>query len=71
VDPVTAPPAPLLLVIDGNSLLHRAYHAAATGRLRGDDGSPAAALIGGDPGEHDCIFAAEPTVRSWLRTREW
>lgn len=28
-----APPPPLLLVLDGNSLLHRAYHAAATGKL--------------------------------------
>jgi DNA polymerase-1 len=43
---VTAPPAPLLLVIDGNSLLHRAYHAAATGRLLDDDGRPVWALKG-------------------------
>lgn len=27
------PPPPLLLVLDGNSLLHRAYHAAPTGKL--------------------------------------
>jgi DNA polymerase-1 len=27
------PPTPLLLVLDGNSLLHRAYHAAPFGRL--------------------------------------
>jgi DNA polymerase-1 len=36
----------LLLVIDGNSLLHRAYHAAATGRLLDDDGRAVWALKG-------------------------
>ena len=40
------PPAPLLLVLDGNSLLHRAYHAAATGRLEDLDGRPVWALKG-------------------------
>ena len=39
-------PAPLLLVLDGNSLLHRAYHAAATGRLLDQDGRPVWALKG-------------------------
>jgi 5'-3' exonuclease len=43
---VTAPPAPLLLVVDGNSLLHRAYHAAATGRLLDDRGRPVWAIKG-------------------------
>jgi DNA polymerase-1 len=43
---VTAPPAPLLLVVDGNSLLHRAYHAAATGRLLDGGGRPVWALKG-------------------------
>lgn len=38
--------APLLLVLDGNSLLHRAYHAAATGRLLDQDGRPVWALKG-------------------------
>jgi DNA polymerase-1 len=37
---------PLLLVLDGNSLLHRAYHAAATGRLLDRDGQPVWALKG-------------------------
>lgn len=37
---------PLLLVLDGNSLLHRAYHAAATGRLLDGDGRPVWALKG-------------------------
>jgi 5'-3' exonuclease len=37
---------PLLLVVDGNSLLHRAYHAAAFGELLGPDGSPVWALQG-------------------------
>ena len=41
-----APPAPLLLVLDGNSLLHRAYHAAAFGRLLDRDGRPVWALKG-------------------------
>jgi 5'-3' exonuclease len=38
--------APLLLVLDGNSLLHRAYHAAATGLLLDGDGRPVWALKG-------------------------
>ena len=38
--------APLLLVLDGNSLTHRAYHAAATGRLLDQDGRPVWALKG-------------------------
>jgi len=33
-------------VVDGNSLLHRAYHAAATGRLLDDDGRAVWALKG-------------------------
>ena len=37
---------PLLLVLDGNSLLHRAYHSAATGRLLDNDGRPVWALKG-------------------------
>jgi len=41
-----SPPAPLLLVLDGNSLLHRAYHAGAgEGQLSGD-GRPIWALRG-------------------------
>ena len=40
------PPAPLLLVLDGNSLLHRAYHAAATGKLLDADNRPVWALKG-------------------------
>jgi DNA polymerase-1 len=43
---VTAPSDPLLLAVDGNSLLHRAYHAAATGRLLDADGRPVWALKG-------------------------
>ncbi|HEY2668932.1 MAG TPA: 5'-3' exonuclease H3TH domain-containing protein [Rugosimonospora sp.] len=39
-------PTPLLLVLDGNSLLHRAYHAAATGRLLDRSGRPVWALKG-------------------------
>ena len=35
-----ASPVPLLLAVDGNSLLYRAYHAAATGRLVSPDGQP-------------------------------
>jgi DNA polymerase-1 len=35
-----------LLVVDGNSLMHRAYHAAATGRLLDNDGRPVWALKG-------------------------
>lgn len=38
--------APLLLVLDGNSLLHRAYHAAATGRLWDAGSRPVWALKG-------------------------
>lgn len=37
---------PLLLVLDGNSLLHRAYHAAAFGEMLAPDGSPIWALHG-------------------------
>lgn len=40
------PVAPLLLALDGNSLLHRAYHAAATGFLLDGDGRPVWALKG-------------------------
>jgi len=43
---VPASSAPLLLVLDGNSLLHRAYHAAATGRLLDGAGRPVWALKG-------------------------
>jgi len=43
---VTASPVPLLLVVDGNSLLHRAYHAAATGRLVDDAGRAVWAIKG-------------------------
>jgi 5'-3' exonuclease len=43
---VPAPPVPLLLVLDGNSLLHRAYHAAATGKLLDKDDRPVWALKG-------------------------
>jgi 5'-3' exonuclease len=43
---VTAREPPLLLVVDGNSLLHRAYHAAATGELRDGDGRAVWALKG-------------------------
>jgi 5'-3' exonuclease len=39
-------PAPLLLVLDGNSLLHRAYHAAAGDGLLDRDGRPVWALKG-------------------------
>lgn len=41
-----ASPAPLLLVLDGNSLLHRAYHAAATGPLLDRDDRPVWAIKG-------------------------
>ncbi len=41
-----APLTPLLLVLDGNSLLHRAYHAAATGALQDRTGRPVWALKG-------------------------
>ncbi|HEY2790814.1 MAG TPA: 5'-3' exonuclease H3TH domain-containing protein, partial [Micromonosporaceae bacterium] len=40
------PSTPLVLVLDGNSLLHRAYHAAATGRLLDADDRPVWALKG-------------------------
>jgi 5'-3' exonuclease len=43
---VPAPSSPLLLVLDGNSLLHRAYHAAATGRLLDAADRPVWALKG-------------------------
>jgi DNA polymerase-1 len=43
---MSAPAVPLLLSVDGNSLLHRAYHAAATGRLLDGDGRPVWALKG-------------------------
>jgi 5'-3' exonuclease len=43
---VPEPAVPLLLVLDGNSLLHRAYHAAATGRLLDQDGRAVWALKG-------------------------
>jgi len=43
---VPAPSTPLLLVLDGNSLLHRAYHAAATGKLLDHDDRPVWALKG-------------------------
>jgi 5'-3' exonuclease len=39
-------PSPLLLVLDGNSLLHRAYHAASIGDLRPDGGPPVWAVKG-------------------------
>jgi DNA polymerase-1 len=41
-----SPAEPLLLVLDGNSLLHRAYHAAAVGRLEDKAGRPVWALHG-------------------------
>jgi DNA polymerase-1 len=40
------PTAPLLLVLDGNSLLHRAYHAGASGRLLDTGDRPVWALRG-------------------------
>ncbi len=43
---VTTQQPPLLLAVDGNSLLHRAYHAAATGELRDGDGRAVWALKG-------------------------
>jgi 5'-3' exonuclease len=39
-------PSPLLLVLDGNSLLHRAYHAAALDGLMDGSGRPVWALRG-------------------------
>lgn len=41
-----ATPAPLLLALDGNSLLHRAYHAASMGALTDATGRPVWALKG-------------------------
>jgi len=41
-----SPPTPLLLVLDGNSLLHRAYHAAAMEGLLDRAGRPVWALRG-------------------------
>jgi DNA polymerase-1 len=38
--------APLLLAVDGNSLLHRAYHAGLDGRLTDDQGRPVWAVKG-------------------------
>jgi 5'-3' exonuclease len=43
---VPAPYAPLLLTFDGNSLMHRAYHAAATGKHVDGDGRPVWAVKG-------------------------
>jgi 5'-3' exonuclease len=43
---VAEPGSPLLLVLDGNSLLHRAYHAAATGRTADGGGRPVWAIKG-------------------------
>jgi 5'-3' exonuclease len=40
------PDAPLLLVLDGNSLLHRAYHAGAAEAMLSPDGRPIWALRG-------------------------
>jgi 5'-3' exonuclease len=39
-------PSPLLLVVDGNSLLHRAHHAMAGSQQRDAEGRPAWALRG-------------------------
>ncbi|MFG1606976.1 5'-3' exonuclease H3TH domain-containing protein [Actinoplanes sp. NPDC049265] len=39
-------PSPLLLVLDGNSLLHRAYHAYASDPIEDADGRPVWALRG-------------------------
>ncbi len=39
-------PVPLLLAVDGNSLLHRAHHAMSGGDLRDSDGAPVWALKG-------------------------
>ncbi|MDT5041198.1 MAG: hypothetical protein QOE51_2183 [Actinoplanes sp.] len=41
-----SPPAPLLLVLDGNSLIHRAYHAAAADGFLDQSGRPVWALRG-------------------------
>lgn len=46
---MTDPPGPLLLVLDGNSLLHRSYHAAVDsvdGGMRDETGRPVWALWG-------------------------
>jgi 5'-3' exonuclease len=43
---VASPVPPLLLVLDGNSLLHRAYHAAALGKFVDQIGRPIWALRG-------------------------
>jgi DNA polymerase-1 len=43
---VPAADAPLLLVFDGNSLMHRAYHAAATGKHVDGHGRPVWAVKG-------------------------
>jgi DNA polymerase-1 len=43
---VPAPDAPLLLAFDGNSLMHRAYHAAATGKHVDALGRPVWAIKG-------------------------
>jgi 5'-3' exonuclease len=40
------PAGPLLLVVDGNSLVHRAYHAASTGKHLDTDGRPVWAIHG-------------------------
>jgi DNA polymerase-1 len=45
-DPALRAPGPLLLVLDGNSLTHRAYHAAALGRLADETGRPVWAVKG-------------------------
>jgi 5'-3' exonuclease len=47
-DPGSAPghPTPLLLAVDGNSLLHRAFHAMSGNDLRDDAGRPVWALKG-------------------------
>jgi DNA polymerase-1 len=43
---VSSHPGPLLLVLDGNSLLHRSYHAGAVDDMRDDTGRPVWALHG-------------------------
>jgi 5'-3' exonuclease len=43
---VPVPDAPLLLAFDGNSLMHRAYHAAATGKHVDGEGRPVWAIKG-------------------------
>ena len=44
--PAASRPAQLLLVLDGNSLLHRAYHAASDENMRDESGRPIWALWG-------------------------